>query len=287
MSSRKSDTMVLPSLFISHGSPMFALSPGILGPQLSALGRRLPRPRAILVMSPHTMARALVLTHDAAPETIHDFGGFPPALYRLQYPAPGAPAVAEEVATLLGEQGIEARPVDDRGLDHGAWVPLMHLYPGADIPVVQLSQPSTPSPLALLELGRALAPLRERGVLVIGSGSLTHNLYDMGLGPAAGDYAAGFAAWVGAKLAQGDLEALLDYRQQAQDAQRAHPTDEHFLPLFFALGAAGADWTHVQRIDGGITDHVLAMDSFVFGDPGNRVEQLDQVDLDFSEIGHD
>lgn len=277
-------TMTLPSLFISHGSPMFALDAGTLGPKLTAFGRRLPRPRAVLVMSPHSMARTLTITSAPEPETVHDFGGFPSALYRVQYPAPGAPEVAQEVAAHLRQLGVAVQLDPDAGRDHGGWVPMLHLFPEADVPVIQITQPASPSPLTHLELGRALGPLRERGILIVGSGSLTHNLYDLGAGPAASAYAKSFAAWVYRTLADADLESLLDYRTQSADARRAHPTDEHFLPLFFALGAAGADWTHVQRIEGGITDDVLSMDSFVFGDTENRVEQLDQVALDFSEI---
>ncbi|QID17982.1 dioxygenase [Nitrogeniibacter mangrovi] len=276
--------MTLPCLFISHGSPMFALDPGQLGPRLSALGRRLPRPRAVLVLSPHWMTRELQITGGARLDTIHDFGGFPAALYQLDYPAPAAPAVAREVVDMLGQSGLVAQIDPARGRDHGAWVPMMHLYPEADVPMIQLSQPPTPSPLALLELGQALAPLRERGILIIGSGSLTHNLYEIGAGPAATDHAAAFAAWVASRLASGDLESLLDYRRLCPDARRAHPTDEHFLPLFFALGAAGSAWTHVQHIDGGITYDALSMDSFVFGDTANEADRLDEVAVDFTEI---
>ncbi len=257
--------MTLPSLFISHGSPTFALDPGVLGPQLTALGKALPTPRAVLVLSPHWMSRALTVTSGRQPGTIHDFGGFAPALYQTDYPAPGAPGVAAEVIAVLAQSGLVASDDDTRGRDHGAWVPMMHLYPTAQVPVIQLAQPHTPSPLALLELGRSVAPLRARDILIVGSGSLTHNLYDIGAGAEASAYARTFADWVGARLAAGDLEALLNYRVASPDARRAHPTDEHFLPLFFAIGAADKDWTHVQRVDGGITHDVLSMDSFVFG----------------------
>lgn len=263
---------------------MFALDAGELGPKLTALGRRLPRPRAVLVMSPHSMARTPTITAGEAPRTIHDFGGFPPALYQVRYDAPGAPDVAAEVAAHLRTFSMPVQEDPDAGRDHGAWVPMIHLFPEADVPLIQISQPASPSPQVHLELGRALAPLRERGILIIGSGSLTHNLYDMGIGATGGAYASAFAAWVYRSLADADLAALLDYRNLSADARRAHPTDEHFLPLFFAIGAAGAQWTHVQRIAGGITHDVLSMDSFVFGDLDNRVEQLDDVNLDFSEI---
>lgn len=258
--------MKLPTLFLSHGSPMFAVEPGILGPLLGQLGRTLPRPRAIVVLSPHWMSRRLEVTSARQPETVHDFGGFPRVLYTLQYPAPGAPGVAAEVIAQLAHHGLQAVANDNNGLDHGAWVPLRHLYPDADIPVIQLSQPTSPSPLALLELGQALAPLREQGILIVASGSMTHNLYEFRMADKGEPYAQAFADWVWQRIAEGDLGALLDYRSQAPSAVRAHPTDEHFLPLYFAIGAAGEDWTTATRLDGGVTYGVLSMDSFVFGE---------------------
>lgn len=256
----------LPSLFISHGSPMFALLPGIAGPALRRLGETLPRPRAIVVMSPHWMTRSAEVLSGPAPETIHDFGGFPAELYTLSYPAPGAPGVAAEVIGLLGRHGIPAVANDRAGRDHGAWVPLMHLYPEADIPLLQVAQPATRSPEVVFEFGRALAPLREQGVLLIGSGSLTHNLYELRRGDERADtYATAFADWIWNAIEAGDLEALLDYRRRAPEAVRAHPTDEHLLPLYFAIGAAGKDWQQAARIAGGVTNGVLSMDSFAFG----------------------
>lgn len=261
--------MTLPTLFISHGSPTFALEPGLLGPQLGALGRSLPRPRAVMVVSPHWMTHGIEVLAADRLDTIHDFGGFPRALYALQYPAPAAPEIATEVVAVLSRHGVKASANLTRGRDHGAWVPLMHLYPAADVPLIQLSQPSTPSPLALLELGQALAPLRERGVLIVASGSLTHNLHDLRREQAPDTgveaYSRQFAQWVWAQIEQGDLGALLDYRAQAPHALRAHPTDEHFLPLFVAIGAAGNDWSTARRIAGGVTYGVLSMDSYSFG----------------------
>ncbi|TVO68447.1 DODA-type extradiol aromatic ring-opening family dioxygenase [Denitromonas ohlonensis] len=259
--------MSLPALFISHGSPMFAVEPGRLGPALGAIGRSLPRPRAVVVVSPHWMRPTLEVASGATRETVHDFGGFPRALYALDYPAPGAPEVADKVIAELARHGLHARRNDSRGRDHGVWVPLRHLYPAADVPVIQISQPSAPSPLALLELGQALAPLREAGVLLIGSGSLTHNLRDYFVDTPAEPYAAEFAHWVWAHLQAGDLDALLNYREHAPHAVRAHPTDEHFLPLFFAIGAAGCDWRQARRLDGGVLAGELSMDSFVFSAP--------------------
>jgi 4,5-DOPA dioxygenase extradiol len=267
--------MKMPSLFVSHGSPMFALEPGLSGPQLTALGRALPRPRAVLVLSPHWTTRSVALGSAAWPTTLHDFGGFAPALYAQSYPAPGAPEVALEVAAELARSGIEAELDDQRGRDHGAWVPLKHLYPEADVPVLQMSQPHTPSALALLELGQAVAGMAERGVLIVGSGSLTHNLREVGGGAQLTPYATEFADWIAAHIEQGDLGALLDYRRLAPGAQRAHPTDEHLLPLFFAIGAGGGEWLHARRIPGGVSHDVLSMDSYVFADPlGNLTTSL-------------
>ena len=258
--------MKLPTLFISHGSPMLALEPGRLGPLLGELGRRLPRPRAVLVLSPHWLSAQREVLSGAQPATVHDFGGFPRALYGLQYPAPGAPEVAAEVIAQLARAGLPAQANPTQGFDHGAWVPLRHLYPHADVPLLQLAQPTCPSPLVLLELGRALAPLRERGILIVGSGSLTHNLREWQRSSEDAAYVQRFADWIWQGIDGGDLGALLDYRSLAPDAIRAHPTDEHLLPLYFAIGAAGDDWPQATRLAAGISDGVMSMDSFVFGE---------------------
>lgn len=257
--------MTLPTLFLSHGSPMFALEPGRAGALLGALGHALPRPRAVLVMSPHWMSSTLQVTATARPQTVHDFGGFPRTLYALQYPAAGDPALAAEIVALLGAQGVPATLHPAQGLDHGAWVPLMHLYPEADVPVLQISQPLDPSPRALLELGRHLAPLREQGILIVGSGSMTHNLHEFRHGAAGETYPQTFADWIWHCVEQGDADALLDYRRRAPAAVRAHPTDEHLLPLYFALGAAAEDGSRATRLAAGVSDGVLSMDSLVFG----------------------
>ncbi|SDH90626.1 DODA-type extradiol aromatic ring-opening family dioxygenase [Pseudomonas panipatensis] len=257
-----------PVLFISHGAPTFAIEPGQAGARLRELGRTLPRPTAVLVVSPHWMTRGGVrVGASAAPETIHDFGGFPDALYRLRYPAPGAPALAEAIVQRLRAAGVPAEADPRRGLDHGAWVPLLHLLPEADVPVLQVSMPMPLDTHGAWRLGQALAPLREQGVLILGSGSLTHNLYEFrgGNGPAAG-YVARFAEWTAQALQAGDNDALLDYRRLAPEAERAHPSDEHFLPLLVALGAAGEDY-RVEVLEGGISYGVLAMDSYLFDAP--------------------
>ena len=256
-----------PSLFISHGSPMFALEPGLAGPALTALGQTLPRPKAVLVVSPHWMTREPRVATTPRPQTIHDFGGFPPALYQLEYPAPGAPDVAQRAIEVLRASGYAAEADTQWGLDHGAWVPLRHLFPGADIPVFQVSLPARLDGAKAYAYGQALAPLADEGVLVIGSGSLTHNLHDVRFDDPdapADDYAVEFAHWVGNAVIRGDHARLQQTMAIAPHAQRAHPTAEHLWPLMVAAGVAGEAATGV-RIDGGITYGVLSMDAYRFG----------------------
>lgn len=256
----------LPTLFISHGSPTFALDPGKAGPALTALGLALPRPKAVLVVSPHWMTREPRVAIAPRPQTIHDFGGFPPALYQLQYPAPGAPEVAQRAIELLRAAGLSAEADAQWGLDHGAWVPLMHLLPQADVPVFQVSQPARLDGESAYAYGQALAPLRDEGVLIVGSGSLTHNLYELRRDDDEADpYASEFGDWVAQVLAAGDHARLRQTMAQAPHARRAHPTAEHLWPLMVAAGAAGAQ-EPVTRIDGGVTHGVLAMDAYRFGD---------------------
>lgn len=258
----------LPSLYISHGSPMTALEPGRVGMRLAELARDLPRPRAIVVASAHWLARAPLVGGAARPETIHDFGGFPQALYEIQYPAPGAPEVALRAAQLLHAAGLDPHIDPQRGLDHGVWVPLRLLYPDADIPVVPLSIQPMAGPEHQLAVGRALAPLRAEGVLVIGSGSITHNLHDWrrySEGKPIAPYVQPYIEWVERKLAEGDVAAMLDYRRQAPGAEHAHPTDEHWQPIYVAMGAAGEHF-RATRIDAGIDMGFLAMDLYRFDD---------------------
>lgn len=255
-----------PSLFISHGSPMFALEPGLLGPNLARLGQSLDGVRAIVIVSPHWQTRGMQVTTAPALETIHDFGGFPAPLYQLQYPAQGAPALAQGVVRMLSDAGFAVVANDHRGLDHGAWVPLRHLRPQGDIPVLQVSMPHDLDAATALRLGRALAPLREQGVLVIGSGSLTHNLYEFRQHISDPEYAQEFADWVRAAVARRDVEALVDYRRRAPYAERAHPSEEHYLPLLVALGASNDDDAS-SPIEGGMTYGTLSMDSFGWGLP--------------------
>lgn len=260
-------------LFVSHGSPTFSVEPGLAGPQLQALGAALERPKAILVVSPHWMTRGGALISRAErPETIHDFGGFPAELYALQYPVQGAPEWAERASALLREAGFATGLDDTRGLDHGAWVPLRYLFPHGDVPVFQVALPYPFDTRAALAFGKALQPLRDEGVLIVASGSLTHNLYEIrrdagasGTGDAEA-YALAFTRWVRAAVLSEDWETLADYRRLAPEAVRAHPTEEHFLPLLVAAGAAGSDEV-AQVLDGGVTYGVLAMESYAWGVP--------------------
>ncbi|NMG29941.1 DODA-type extradiol aromatic ring-opening family dioxygenase [Aromatoleum evansii] len=256
----------MPTLFVSHGAPTFALEPGEAGRELAALARTIPTPRAILIASPHWMTPALKLSASRQPETIHDFGGFPAPLYDLRYPAPGDPDLAARAIGLLAATGIDAQPDGTRGLDHGAWVPLRHMYPDAGVPVVQISMPGRRSASWFHALGRALSPLREEGVLIVGSGSLTHNLYEFtGAATGTAPYVNAFAEWVADTLAVGDVDALLDYRRRAPHAERAHPTDEHLMPLMFAHGAAGMPAGARRLAAADVRYGMLAMDAYVFG----------------------
>ena len=264
----------LPAVFVSHGSPMHALEAGATatGKAWTALGRRLPRPRAILIASAHWETDHPALTGSERPETIHDFYGFPQPLYEIRYPAPGAPDVAERARVLLEASGFDVSIDADRGLDHGAWSPLLYAYPNADVPLVQVSVQTALGPRHHLELGAALAPLAREGVLIIGSGHLTHNLRELrsvretGVG-AAQPYVAEFQEWVRACIEAHDYDRLADYRRLSPAGARAHPSEEHFLPLFVALGAAGAN-TRAERFVEHVEGGVLAMDAYLLHPPG-------------------
>ncbi|EXF92627.1 catalytic LigB subunit of aromatic ring-opening dioxygenase [Pseudomonas fluorescens HK44] len=255
---------MFPSLFISHGSPMLALEPGASGPALARLASELPKPKAIVIVSAHWESQDLRVGSAEQPETWHDFGGFPAALFAVQYPAPGQPELAAQVAGLLDADGLPAQLDSQRPLDHGVWVPLSLMYPRADIPVVQVSLPSRLGPALQTRVGRALSSLREQGVLLIGSGSITHNLreLDWHAGPESVEpWAKAFRDWMIEKLAANDEVALHDYRQQAPNAVRSHPSDEHLLPLYFARGAGG-DFSIAHE---GFTMGALGMDIYRFG----------------------
>ena len=255
---------MLPSLYISHGSPMLALEPGASGPALARLAGELPKPRAIVIVSAHWENNELLVSGNPQPETWHDFGGFPKALFEVQYPAPGDPQLAAEVVQLLKRSDLPARIDTERPFDHGVWVPLSLMYPQADIPVVQVSLPTRSGPALQTRVGHALASLREQGVLLIGSGSITHNLreLDWHAGPESVEpWAREFRDWMIEKLEANDEAALHDYRQQAPNAVRNHPSDEHLLPLYFARGAGGTFSVSHK----GFTMGALGMDIYRFG----------------------
>ena len=254
-----------PVLFISHGAPSFALEPGRLGAQLKLLGGKLSGITAVLVVSPHWQTSDVRVMSAAAPATLHDFGGFDPALYELQYPAPGHPQMAAETARLLALAGFPVTVDAQRKFDHGAWVPLLHLLPQANLPVFQVSMPHTLDTHGALRLGRALAPLRQQGVLILGSGSITHNLYELQApGSAAAVYVDEFSAWVRDVVLRNDLESLAGYRHLAPHAERAHPTEEHFLPLLVAVGAH-TDAEAGQVFGGDVTYGVIGTESYAWG----------------------
>jgi 4,5-DOPA dioxygenase extradiol len=259
-------TALAPLLFVSHGAPTFAIEPGKLGPQLHTLGTELGAIKAVLVVSPHWQTRGVAVSTAAAPETIHDFGGFPAALYDMQYPAPGAPEVAAQAAKLLADAGFATSISPQRGLDHGAWVPMYHLLPDAKIPVFQVSMPYDLSAEQALQMGRALAPLREQGVLILASGSMTHNLREFRRHSATAPYVEEFANWIRTAVKANAVQAMVHYRSEAPHAERAHPSEEHFLPLLVALGAQ-KDGDTARLLDGGIEHGVLSMDSYVWGLP--------------------
>jgi 4,5-DOPA dioxygenase extradiol len=256
----------LPTIFLSHGSPMHALDAGGAGTAWRAIADSLPKPRAVLVASAHWETSLPMLGGAERPETIHDFSGFPPGLYRLHYAAPGSPALAQQVAEVLKAAGHAPSVNGCRGLDHGAWVPLRWMYPEHDVPVVQVSVQPSLGTQHHLRLGEALAPLADDGVLVIGSGHVTHNLRDWALhrnDAAPLDYAVQFADWLHGRLVSGDRDAVLDYRARAPYATRAHPSEEHFLPLFIAWGAAGHA-PRVTRVHHAVEGAALSMDAYLF-----------------------
>ena len=258
---------VLPTFFISHGSPMLALQDSPARRFLQQLGHSLPRPTAIVVASAHwELPGTTAVGFAAQPVTMHDFGGFPAALHAIDYPAPGAPKLAEQVVALLETAQLPVKRNKDRGLDHGAWVPLRLMFPAADIPVVQVALMHGADALEHERLGAALSPLREQGVLIIGSGSLTHNLQEFrgqNIDAAVPTWVGDFGNWMHTTLHDAAFDTLRNYRQQAPFAERNHPTEEHLMPLFVALGGAGlgasARCVHSSHQHG-----VLAMDVFSF-----------------------
>ncbi len=254
--------MIAP-IFVSHGSPTLLFDDVPARDFLRGLGASLPRPKAILVVSAHWETNSPAVNSVAVNETIHDFGGFPQILFDQRYPAPGDPALAARIAGLIRAAGLAVGIDTARGLDHGAWVPLKLKYPGHDIPVLQLSLQTHLGPAHHLRLGEALRPLADEGVLILGSGSFTHDLrsVDWHGNNVAPDWVTVFADWVVAALAEGRIDDLLNYRTRAPHAARNHPTEEHFLPLFVALGAGGIAATPLHQ---SLTFSVLRMDAFAF-----------------------
>ncbi|MBK8744197.1 class III extradiol ring-cleavage dioxygenase [Propionivibrio sp.] len=252
-------------LFLSHGSPMTAFGGDELTQVWSALSAQLSRPAAILVVSAHWTTRLPVIGGSPLPETIHDFGGFPEALYALDYPAPGSPALAQRIRQLLSDANITAGIDASRGLDHGAWVPLRTLFPEADLPVVPLSVQPGCCARHHYALGSALAPLAGENILIVASGHLTHNLreYSRQSTANAAPETVTFRDWVHDRLMHGDAEALFDWPHSAPHAAFAHPTPEHFLPLFVALGAAGPKHA-TEWLGGGWIGDSLAADNYRF-----------------------
>ncbi|AHH95641.1 class III extradiol ring-cleavage dioxygenase [Kutzneria viridogrisea] len=241
--------MRMPSLYLSHGAPPLADDPVWPG-QLAAWSAELPRPKAVLMVSAHWEHAPIALSATSTVPLVYDFWGFPERYYQVRYEAPGAPELARSVRALLSTSDTPVVDVPDRGLDHGAYVPLVEMYPEADIPVLQMSMPSL-DPEQLLKLGRTLAPLREEGVLIVGSGFFTHNLRALNQDGQVASVMAEFDDWGARALGAQDLDSLLDFEHKAPAARLAHPRTEHFAPLFVTLGAA-LDELSTQRttIDG-------------------------------------
>ena len=246
---------------------MFALQPGAAGAALAEMASPFRAARAVVVISPHWETEIPTVGCAACPATIHDFGGFDSRLFEIQYPAAGDPQAAQAVLDALRGSGFQAETDPERGLDHGVWVPLLHMFPQADLPVIPLSLQHHAGPEHAYRIGQSLAPLAEQGFLIMGSGNVTHNLRDwqmiQSLGGPQPDYVVGFSDWVHTQMVAGNTEALLSYRSGQPHAVQAQPRDEHFLPLLTALGAAGAS-AKPYAFFRGISDHVLAMDGYAF-----------------------
>ncbi|HUP89100.1 MAG TPA: 4,5-DOPA dioxygenase extradiol [Longimicrobiales bacterium] len=245
----------MPAIFFGHGNPMNAIETNAWTEAWSGIGRSLPKPRGIVCVSAHWYLPGTRVTGNERPKTIHDFGGFPRPLYEVQYPAPGDPALAGRVQQALAPVAVT---VDDGwGLDHGTWSVLVHVFPGADIPIIQLSIDETQPASFHFDLGRRLAPLREEGILVIGSGNLVHNLHTFAWGrhPVEPfDWAVRFEEMARAAMTAGDYTPLIDYEALGRDAMLSAPTPDHYLPLLYVLGSAhsGERVTFpAEGIDGG------------------------------------
>ncbi|MFI5344991.1 MAG: 4,5-DOPA dioxygenase extradiol [Elusimicrobiota bacterium] len=254
----------LPVLFIGHGSPMNAIEDNQYTRALAKLGERLGKPAAVLCVSAHWLTRGSAVTGMAKPRTIHDFGGFPEALYQVSFPAPGSPEVAELVRRTLG--GSTAVDASEWGLDHGAWSVLRHMYPKADVPVVQLGIDYAAHARRHFEMGEKLRPLRDKGILIVGSGNIVHNLrrisFDENAAPE--DWAVEFDAWVKARLEKRDYEPLLGDLSAAPSGLASVPTPDHYDPMLYALGASDASDTLKFEYEG-IQNGSISMRSFSLG----------------------
>jgi 4,5-DOPA dioxygenase extradiol len=260
----------LPAIFVSHGAPTLALEDSSTARFLRALGSALPRPQGILAVSAHWLTTQPAVSTSAQPETIHDFGGFGPELEAIEYRAPGAPDFAARAQSLLDAAGL-ATVAAVRGLDHGAWVPLLHMFPGADVPVTQLAVQPRRDAAHHYAVGRALAPLAGEGWLVLASGGISHNLPEFmrrgGAGPTPA-WVQAFTGWFAERLAAGAVDDVLAWRQRAPEPALNHPTDEHLLPIFVALGAGGLP---ARRVHEAVDHAVIAMDAYLFGPGGEGV----------------
>lgn len=257
----------MPSIFVSHGAPTIALNPSDARNFLAKISDAVPAPASILVVSAHWETSTPHVSNATNPETIYDFRSFPQPLYELAYPAPGAPDLAQRTAALLEDADFGPVTSEPRGLDHGAWVPLILGYPDADIPVTQLSINPNETPAYHFNMGEALRPLRDDGVLIMASGNLTHNLSEFrgqSIDAEPPEWVRAFDEWASWAITEGRTEDLLDYRARAPEAVRNHPTDEHLLPLFVALGA-GTPTEPGRHLHKSYTYGVLAMDAYAFG----------------------
>jgi 4,5-DOPA dioxygenase extradiol len=255
--------VTLPSLFVSHGAPTLILENGPGCDFLRGLGKDLPKPKAVLAVSAHWETDRPTLSAAARPETIHDFFGFPDQLYRMRYPAPGAPELAERATSLLNASGLRPSIDKERGLDHGAWVPLMLMYPEADIPVLQLSIQPARGTAHHISVGRALQVLRDEDVLILASGGAVHNLRALAWNRSGApeSWAQGFDDWLVHKVESSAVDDLVAYRDQAPGAVQSHPRDEHLMPLFVAVGAAGENAVG-KRVHHGFEHGSLSMAAF-------------------------
>jgi len=255
------------AIFVPHGAPTFALDSGEAGLAMSQLTDLLAKPRAIIVVSPHWDTAVPTVSTATQLETIYDFFGFPEALYRIKYPATGYPEGAQEVVKALQKRFKQVATDPARGLDHGAWTPLRQMFPDADIPIIAVSIQSHAGTAHALTMGEALEELTHQGYLVIGSGNITHNLGDYRMEAMRGgqtpEYVQTFADWVQVQMVHKNVQHLIDYRLHSKEGVRSHPAEDHLLPLFVALGAAGKDAT-AKAFYRGISSYVIAMDGYTF-----------------------